>query len=143
MARQDAEALDNVIEGTFSICGIPAKLLIDSGSSHSFISPAFASKIGRKSETMDYVLAENIPLNKVDHTDQIFRACPIIMGDRKLSINLILLNMSDFNVIIGMDWLSPHKAKINCYKKSVTLLPSNGSMIKFAEEVLNQKTKLI
>ncbi|XP_070057133.1 uncharacterized protein [Nicotiana tomentosiformis] len=35
--------------------------------------------------------------------------------------NLLLLNMVDFDVILGMDWLSPHHAILDCHAKTMTL----------------------
>ena len=34
------------------------------------------------------------------------RAVPMIVDDRELFADLIILNMHDFDVILGMDWLS-------------------------------------
>ena len=33
--------------------------------------------------------------------------------------DLILLDIHDFDVILGMDWLSRHHAKVDCYRKEV------------------------
>ena len=32
---------------------------------------------------------------------------------------LILLDIHDFDVILGMDWLSRHHATVDCYRKEV------------------------
>ena len=34
-------------------------------------------------------------------------------------VDLILLDIHDFDVIVGMDWLSRHHAIEDCYKKEV------------------------
>ena len=31
------------------------------------------------------------------------------------------LDMRDFDVVLGMDWLSRHRATVDCYKKEVKL----------------------
>ena len=36
-----------------------------------------------------------------------------------LKVNLIPLEMVDFDVILGMDWLSKHKALMNCFTKKI------------------------
>lgn len=36
-----------------------------------------------------------------------------------LVVDLIVLDMSDFDVLLGMDWLSTHHAVVNCDKRSV------------------------
>lgn len=47
------------------------------------------------------------------------RSCILGIEDRELSVNLILLNMKDFDVILGIDWLATHHAIIHCYSKEV------------------------
>ena len=36
-----------------------------------------------------------------------------------LKANLILLEMIDFDVILGMDWLSNHRASVDCFTKKI------------------------
>ena len=36
-------------------------------------------------------------------------------------MDLVALDMRDFEVVLGMDWLSHHRATLNCYKNEVKL----------------------
>ena len=36
-----------------------------------------------------------------------------------LEANVIPLGMYDFDVILGMDWLSTHRASVNCFSKKI------------------------
>ena len=45
MTEQDVEASPNVIAGTIDICSMPANVLFNPSSTHSFVSPYFAYKI--------------------------------------------------------------------------------------------------
>ena len=36
-------------------------------------------------------------------------------------MDLVALDMRDFDVVLGMDWLSRHRATLDCYKKEVKL----------------------
>ena len=36
-----------------------------------------------------------------------------------LEANVIPLGMYDFDVILGMDWLSTHRASVNCFAKKI------------------------
>lgn len=36
--------------------------------------------------------------------------------------DLILLDMLNFDIILGMDWLTSHHAMLDCYAKTVTLV---------------------
>lgn len=53
-------------------------------------------------------------------TENVCRSCPIRIGDRELVADLMVLDMRDFDVILGMDWLATHHASINCRPKEVT-----------------------
>ena len=39
----------------------------------------------------------------------IFKEMPIKVAGRELLVNLIVLEMVDYDVILGMDWLSKYK----------------------------------
>ena len=53
--------------------------------------------------------------------NQILKACAIPIEDRELYADLIVLTMNDYDIILGMDWLSKYCATIDCQKKIVTL----------------------
>ena len=44
-----------------------------------------------------------------------------MIHDRKFSIDLIALPFHEFDLILGMDWLSKHRAIVDCDKKIVVL----------------------
>ena len=46
LTQQDAQASNAVVAGTLSVCFVDAKVLLDLGATHSFVSPVFASKSG-------------------------------------------------------------------------------------------------
>ena len=45
--------------------------------------------------------------------------------------NLVLLPLNEFDVILGMDWLSRHRAKVDCYEKAVIFEDSGGKTYTF------------
>lgn len=51
--------------------------------------------------------------------------------------------MSDYDVIIRMDWLTVNEAKIDSYRKTITLCPPNGFVVKFSGHVTNPRTNII
>ena len=50
-----------------------------------------------------------------------YKNCPLLVHDREFSVDLIALNFHEFDLMLGMDWLSKHRAIINCDKKIVLL----------------------
>ena len=54
---------------------------------------------------------------------------------RELSIDLIGLVMTDFDIILGMDWLEKYGAMIDCKKKMVTFEPEGEDPFVFVGTV--------
>ncbi|XP_075077143.1 uncharacterized protein LOC142163888 [Nicotiana tabacum] len=53
--------------------------------------------------------------------DQINRSCIVTFCGYETRVDLLLLDMTDFEVILGMDWLSLYHAVLDCHAKTVTL----------------------
>ncbi|XP_011625197.1 uncharacterized protein LOC105421034 [Amborella trichopoda] len=103
-----------------SICGIKARALIDSGSSHSFVAPHFAYYLNVEPTCLDYTLTVCTPVEDSMETDRVYRKCGITIDMCDLPVDLILLEIQDFDVILSMDWLYTHYATVNCHEKKVT-----------------------
>ncbi|XP_070017919.1 uncharacterized protein [Nicotiana sylvestris] len=61
------------------------------------------------------------PVGDAIIVDRIYRLCVVTIGSLETSVDLLLLDMVDFDVILGMDWLSPFHAILDCHAKTVTL----------------------
>ncbi|KAL4016910.1 hypothetical protein IC575_024574 [Cucumis melo] len=48
-----------------------------------------------------------------------------------LDVTLLVLDMQDFDVILGMDWLSANHANIDCFGKEVVFNPPSEASFKF------------
>ena len=49
----------------------------------------------------------------------VLRVCKILIDDDVLRTNIILLGMYDVDVILGMDWLSTHRASVDSFTKKI------------------------
>ncbi|XP_077228324.1 uncharacterized protein LOC143861265 [Tasmannia lanceolata] len=119
LTHQDAQAVGTVVSGTLPIASSYDYALFDSGATHSFVSSAFATLHCLPTSPLDYDVCVSTPIGKEILTNRICKMCPVRIGNRELLAELILLDMSDFDVILGMDWLSTHYALVDCYKKVV------------------------
>ncbi|KAL5540688.1 hypothetical protein UlMin_043340 [Ulmus minor] len=70
-------------------------------------------------------------------------AVPMIVDDRELFVNLIVLDMHDFDVILGMDWLSKYNATIDCRKRRVIFEPMGEEKFKFVGKPKKSGTPII
>ena len=53
--------------------------------------------------------------------DRVYRFCLVSLAGYDTWVDLIILGMVDFDVILGMDWLSPYHVVLDCNAKTVTL----------------------
>lgn len=103
MTQQDAQASNTVVTGTLPIHSFDVKVLIDFGPTHSFVSYKFAEKFKKTPEPLNCDLSVATPLGDFVIIDCVFKHCVIRVGDRELSVDLVLLDIRDFDVILGMD----------------------------------------
>ncbi|XP_057792547.1 uncharacterized protein LOC131009274 [Salvia miltiorrhiza] len=99
--------------------GTPAVVLFDSGASHSFISLKFCQKNKIIWEVENLDLNISIPSGESIKTNRIARKISLNFRNRKLEADLYLIEMHDFDVILGMDWLSRNHATIKCREREV------------------------
>ena len=104
-AMEEKDAPD-VIGGNFYIFETVVHALIDPGSTHSYICTAISS-LGSlpKSETEYDILVTN-PLGHSVIVNRVYRDCPIRIREYDFPGDLIKLSFREFDVILGMDWLS-------------------------------------
>ncbi|KAG8490866.1 hypothetical protein CXB51_014755 [Gossypium anomalum] len=57
--------------------------------------------------------------------------------------DLMLLSFDEFNVILGMDWLTMHDAVINCKQKIIELKCQNGEILRIDSNDLNELPTVI
>ncbi|KAL5537606.1 hypothetical protein UlMin_045704 [Ulmus minor] len=107
----------NVVTGQLSISGSYAYTLIDSGASHSFASSTFVDKLSVPYEKMSNALNIILPSGDVLLSTYWLKETPIKISDQELYVDLIILEIKDFDAILGMDWLSKYNATIHCKKK--------------------------
>ncbi|GAV65418.1 RVP_2 domain-containing protein [Cephalotus follicularis] len=104
---------------------------MDSGASHSFISACFASCLDVTPDCMPYILNVSTPTGTSMYTDSVYRGCEMSMASISLYADLIVLPIGDFDVILGMDWLSAHRARMDCYNKTVEFCLPNATTFQF------------
>ena len=54
--------------------------------------------------------------------------CQVCVSNHTMDVTLIVLDMANFDVILGMEWLAKNHASIDCFNKKVVFrLPSQSS----------------
>ncbi|XP_026459739.1 uncharacterized protein LOC113360445 [Papaver somniferum] len=129
IATVEKRTENSEIEGNFLIFSSLAKVLFDSGATHSFISLHLAAYLGLKPVPMGFTLNVSSPLGNVVSLSKFCKDCEITFGDYRVKIDLISMSLQDYDVIIGMNWLSQNQAILECFEKKISFQSSDGSRV--------------
>ncbi|XP_021980288.1 uncharacterized protein LOC110876421 [Helianthus annuus] len=77
----------------------------------------------------DVVSEVEIGDNKNFLVCDICRDCKISIDDEEYPIDLIPMAMGEFQVVVGMDWLSRHHVKVVCFRKEIKLTSPSGKSV--------------
>ena len=83
-------------------------MLFDSSASHSFIAASWVKDLGLEVETLEKLLYVNSLLGTRVRVDQICQDGELEISGILLIVDLRVMEMSEFDVILGMDWLTAH-----------------------------------
>ena len=107
--------------GLYTILGHDAFVLIDPRSTCSFISYKFTSKVHGVIELLEHNIYVSMPAGGVIVMNKVVRSCPIVVDDKTLHTYLVVIKLKEFNMILGMDWLSHYHAIVDCYTKELVI----------------------
>ncbi|KAL0439986.1 UNVERIFIED_CONTAM: hypothetical protein Slati_2481600 [Sesamum latifolium] len=114
MTREEAPASNDVISGMILMFDVEAYVLIDPGSTHSYISSELASKIPGENSPLGYNLMVYLPVGGGVVVNSVRKGSLVKIEDVNLPVDLIVMDLKEFDVILGMDWLAQHRAVVDC-----------------------------
>lgn len=103
-------------------------ILFDTGATHSFISLTCAKMLELYYESIKTL---NTPLEVSFDVSYIYKNCLISFNGHKFQADLFIINISYFDIILGMEWLTKYQDIINCFKKKVTVQTTKGIEVQF------------
>ena len=103
--------------GTIQVFDSDAYVLIDPGATHSFIYAKFIAQVNIEIQPIDCSMLVSLPTGDSLIADRVYMGCRVIIEGHEFRANLVLLDIQDFDVILGMDWLSRHHATMDCFRK--------------------------
>ena len=127
-AREDQDAPE-VIAGIFSLYDIEMPALIDPGYTHSYVCMEHVFDKVPVMEKLAYDMHVTSPLGHNVTVNSVYRNCPIVIQAREFLIDLITLPFREFDLILGMDWLTKYRAIVDCGQKTVVLRCSDQSEV--------------
>ena len=125
-----------------------ARVLFDSGASHSFIAASVVIELGLEVETLEETLYVSSPLGIMARIGMICRGCELEILGTLLIVDLRIMDMSGYDVILGMDWMTAYRVVIDCERMRVTVRPEKfqflekGQNRNFGYKIVISVTKL-
>ena len=131
VTQQDADVAPDVVTGIIYILDHDAYTLVDPGATHSFASKPFFDHFQMETQPLEGIMRVSLPAGDPLLTDRVVRDSRVLIGGQEFPADLIALDMRDFDVVLGMDWLSCHRATLDCYKNEVKLNRPGKLEVKF------------
>ena len=82
-------------------------------------------------ETLEKPLYMGSPLGIRARIRMICRGCELEILGTLVTVDLKIMDMSKFDVILGMDWLTDYKVVIDCERRRVTAYTQDGTRVVF------------
>ncbi|XP_070007252.1 uncharacterized protein [Nicotiana sylvestris] len=101
------------------------------GSTFSYVTPYFAINLGLEPEQLSEPFLVSTLVGETVKVTRVYRGCIVSVQGRNTKADLIELEMVDFNVNIGMDWLSSCYAMLDCLAKIVRFQFPNEEVLEW------------
>ncbi|KAA3483465.1 DNA/RNA polymerases superfamily protein [Gossypium australe] len=128
-AREEASS-PNVITSIFTLFDTSIIALIDPGSTHSYVCETLVSSKTLPVESTEFVIRVSNPLGRCVLVDRVCKNCPLMIRDSCFPADLMLLPFDEFDIILGMDWLTVHDAIVNYRRKTIDLRCQNNEILR-------------
>ena len=90
--------------------------------------------LGLKVESLGNQLYVSSPLGIMVRVDQICLDCELEISDILLRVDLQVMDISYFDVILSMDWLTVHRVVIDYDRRRITTYTQDGIRVTFQED---------
>ncbi|CAN6445433.1 unnamed protein product [Victoria cruziana] len=127
---QDLQSRE-LIEGTLLLKTFFVRTLFDTGATHSFIAMNLANQLGEPIFLAPFQLKIMSPMGVRQMNVEYVMINDLYVGKTSYPVQLILLDMSEFDVILGMNWLAEYGDRINCQKRKIIVGRQDGETMTF------------
>jgi hypothetical protein len=129
LEAEEIQDAPDVAVGMIPIESHPAKVLFDTGVTHSFVSTSWVEAHNIPVELKIPPLRVNSVGGKV-HSDNMCPNLNIEIREIDFPANLVVMGTLGLDVILGMNWLHINQATISCDKRTVKLVsPSRKEVV--------------
>ncbi|KAI3815298.1 hypothetical protein L1987_14960 [Smallanthus sonchifolius] len=131
----EAQANNDVVNGTFLVNSQYASILFDTGADKIFVSLNFEPLLAKTRSQLEKTFTVEIANGDSLTIESIIYDCSLELNDHSFPINFVPMPLGSFDIIMGMDWLSNHHVEVICFEKCIRIpLPSGETLRVFGEK---------
>ena len=129
-ALHHEEALTvDAFTGMLLVASHPACALIDTGATHTYMLEEFMNECELMPELLsDSIMYVNTPLGQGSSMSRVVKSVDVIVQNVSLPIDMLVLPMSDFDIVLGINWLNKYHVVIDC-SHAILSCEVNGARI--------------
>jgi hypothetical protein len=128
--NKQAEYQSHMIEVEGMINNQTIAILIDSGTSHSYIDPNMVESLHLPRNKNGKSWLVQLATGDKRKVNEMVKSCLMDMNGLNTRANLNILPLGSYDYLIGMDWLDQHHAMLDYHNKEFTCLDEEGSLRK-------------
>lgn len=110
-----------MITYTISICDQLTSIIFDMRYAYYFASVQFTMRLNLVCDVLNYIIYISTLVSESVVITHVHYSCHVLFMHFQTQVDWIILDMLDFNVILGMTWSSLYYDVLNCNAKTVTL----------------------
>nr|GEW17778.1 putative reverse transcriptase domain-containing protein [Tanacetum cinerariifolium] len=141
LGAEEARQNPNIMTDTFTLNNYFATTLFDSSADYSFVFATFIPLLSINPSELGFRYEIEIASGQLVDIDMVIKGCKLEIKGHVFDIDLIPFMHGSFDVIIGMDWLSNHKAKIIYHEKVVRIPLRDGKVFRVLGEKPEEKMR--
>jgi hypothetical protein len=130
----------DVVIGMLQMNTYQMHVLFDSSARHSIITNKNVTKLSKETKMVEKGFIIGTPLGETVEINVVFKGVRININGYELEVDLIPLELSDFDIILGINWMGRNKARLDCFTKTVTFQRAMGETIVFKGERISNPT---
>ena len=120
-----------MVIGILKIFTLDVYALLDPGATLSFVTPLVAKKFDVLADILHEPFLVSTPVGESVVPKRVYRNCPISLPNRVSNVDLVELDMLDFEVNFGMDWLHASFSNIGCRTRVVRFNFQNEPVVEW------------
>nr|AAT39297.2 Gag-pol protein, putative [Solanum demissum] len=142
-SRHEPENSPNVVTRMIKVFAFDVYALLDPGVSLSFVTLYVANKFDVLPERLCEPFCVSTPVGESILAERVYRDCPDSINHKSTMADLVELDMVDFDVILGMNWLHACYASLDCRTRVVKFQFPNEPVFEWSSSSAVPKGRFI